>query len=199
MAVQSQTVLGDDFAVIEPIDVFLAHLSAIERSPGTVRSYAFDLRDYFTFLDAHRIDWVTVRLEHLGRFVAWLRLPPDARSGAVTALPTAPPHCSATTINRKLSAVASRNTATSTAIACSSICGAAGTALHGGTGMSPTSPSDFANAAASWRQRLELAHTRIKELTHDNTQLRKQLAHAHGQLRAKRATPSKTLSTRQNA
>lgn len=92
---ESWTVLGDDFAVIEPIDVFLAHLSLIERSPGTVRSYAFDLRDYFTFLDAHRIDWVTVRLEHLGRFVAWLRLPPDARSGAATALPTAPPHCSA--------------------------------------------------------------------------------------------------------
>jgi hypothetical protein len=55
---QSWTVLGDDFAVIEPIDVFLAHLTAIERSPGTVRSYAFDLRDYSTFLDAHRIDWV---------------------------------------------------------------------------------------------------------------------------------------------
>lgn len=39
----------------------------------------------------------------------------------------------------------------------------------------------------------------LKELTYDNTQLRKQLAHAHGQLRAKRATPSKTLSTTQNA
>ena len=36
-----------------------------------------------------------------------LRVPPDARSGVVTALPTAPPHCSVTTINRKLSAVAS--------------------------------------------------------------------------------------------
>jgi integrase/recombinase XerD len=103
---ESWTVLGDDFAAIEPIDAFLAHLSAIERSPGTVRSYAFDLRDYFTFLGAHRIDWDTVRLEHLGRFVAWLRLPPHTRTGAVTVLPTAPPHCSATTINRKLSAVA---------------------------------------------------------------------------------------------
>jgi integrase/recombinase XerD len=104
---ESWTVLGDDFAVVEPIDGFLAHLSAIERSPGTVRSYAFDLRDYFAFLDTHRIDWAAVRLEHLGRFVAWLRLSPAARTGAVTALPTNPPHCSATTINRKLSAVAS--------------------------------------------------------------------------------------------
>lgn len=52
---------------------------------------------------------------------------------------------------------------------------------------------------ASWRQRLELAHDRIKELTNDNAQLRKQLAHAHGQLRAERTTPSKTLSVTRNA
>jgi len=104
---ESWTVLDDDFAVIEPIDAFLAHLSAVERSPGTVRSYAFDLRDYFTFLEIHRIDWATVCLEHLGRFVAWLRLSPDARAGAVIAFPTTVAHCSATTINRKLSAVAS--------------------------------------------------------------------------------------------
>src|SRR6185437_8385232 len=32
---------------------------------------------------------------------------PDARAGVVTVLPTVPPHCSASTINRKLSAVAS--------------------------------------------------------------------------------------------
>ncbi len=104
---ESWTVLGEDYAIVEPIDGFLAHLSAIERSPGTIRSYAFDLRDYFTFLNTHQIDWTVVRLEHLGRFVAWLRLSPAARSGAVTALPTNPPHCLATTINRKLSAVAS--------------------------------------------------------------------------------------------
>jgi Family of unknown function (DUF6262) len=52
---------------------------------------------------------------------------------------------------------------------------------------------------ASWRQRLELAHDRIKELTNDNAQLRKQLARAHGQLRAQRTVPSKTPSTTQNA
>ncbi|MBI5337092.1 MAG: tyrosine-type recombinase/integrase [Mycolicibacterium rufum] len=104
---ESWTVLDEDFAVIEPIDMFLAHLTTIERSPGTVRSYAFDLRDYFAFLTAHQIDWITVRLEHLGRFVAWLRLSPDARAGMVIAFPTNTSHCAATTINRKLSAVAS--------------------------------------------------------------------------------------------
>src|ERR1700758_5491458 len=98
---ESWTVLDDGFAVVDPVDEFLAHLTVIERSPGTVRSYAFDLRDYFEFLSAHGIDWRTVRLEHLGRFVGWLRLAPAARTAAVTALVIDEPHCSAVTINRK--------------------------------------------------------------------------------------------------
>jgi site-specific recombinase XerD len=104
---ESWTVLDDGFAVVDPVDEFLAHLTVIERSPGTVRSYAFDLRDYFEFLDTHGIDWRTVRLEHLGRFVGWLRLAPTARSAAVTALAGEDAHCSAATINRKLAAVGS--------------------------------------------------------------------------------------------
>jgi integrase/recombinase XerD len=104
---ESWTVLDDAFTVVDPVDEFLAHLTAIERSPGTVRSYAFDLRDYFEFLASHGIDWRTVRLEHLGRFVGWLRLAPTVRSAMVTSLPTDESHCSAVTINRKLAAVGS--------------------------------------------------------------------------------------------
>ncbi len=104
---QSWTVLDDDYVVVEPAEQFLAHLSVIERSPTTIRSYAFDLRDYFTFLRDHHIDWTAVVLEDLGRFVAWLRLTPQARRGAVVALPTIAPYCSAGTINRKLSAIGS--------------------------------------------------------------------------------------------
>jgi hypothetical protein len=51
---ESWTVVDDQFAVVEPADAFLAHLTVIERSPGTVRAYAFDLRDYFEFLIAPR-------------------------------------------------------------------------------------------------------------------------------------------------
>jgi len=104
---ESWTVLDERLAVIEPVDAFLAHLTAIERSPGTVRAYAFDLRDYFEFLAAHEINWRTVRLEHLGRFVGWLRLPPTMRTPSVTSLPTIEAQCSAPTINRKLAAVGS--------------------------------------------------------------------------------------------
>lgn len=52
---------------------------------------------------------------------------------------------------------------------------------------------------ASWRQRLELAHQRIKELTDQNAQLRKQLANVHGELRAQRTVSSKTVTTTKNA
>jgi hypothetical protein len=104
---ESWTVVDERFAVVGPADEFLAHLTAIERSPGTVRAYAFDLRDYFEFLAAHEIDWRTVRLEHLGRFVGWLRIPPTMRAAAVSSLSTIEAQCSAPTINRKLAAVGS--------------------------------------------------------------------------------------------
>jgi hypothetical protein len=46
---ESWTVL-DPHDVVAPVDRFLAHLSAVERSPATVRPYAFDLRDFVEFL-----------------------------------------------------------------------------------------------------------------------------------------------------
>ena len=79
---ESATLLRDGM-VVEPADRFLAHLTAIERSPNTVRAYAHDLRDYFAFLGSRGLEWDEVRLEDLGRFVAWLRLagmPAVARS-----------------------------------------------------------------------------------------------------------------------
>jgi hypothetical protein len=79
----SWTVLDDHYAVLEPVDVFLAHLTRIERSPTTVLKYAFDFCDYFTFLHSRQIDSTAVVLEDLGRFLAWLRLNPDARRGTV--------------------------------------------------------------------------------------------------------------------
>jgi hypothetical protein len=78
----------------------------VERSPGTVRSYAFDLRDFFWFLERHGLEWTRVSLKQFGRFVGWLRLPPTGRRGSVAVLPSVEAHCCATILNRKLSAVA---------------------------------------------------------------------------------------------
>lgn len=102
---ESWTVLDGRLAVIGPVEGFLAHLTAVERSPNTVRAYAHDLRDFFEFLERARLAWDRVRLEEIGRFVAWLRLPPGARDGTVAALPSAGHHCAESTVNRKLSAL----------------------------------------------------------------------------------------------
>jgi integrase/recombinase XerD len=60
---------------------------------------------WFVFLGQRGLDWREVRLEDLGEFVAWLRLPPAGRDGTVALLPSAGHHCSTSTMNRKLSAI----------------------------------------------------------------------------------------------
>ncbi|MDF2269278.1 site-specific integrase [Streptomyces coacervatus] len=99
---ESWTVLGDDDAPVEPIERYLSYLTDIERSPNTVKAYAHDLKDYFTFLAQHGLDWREVRLEDLGEFVAWLRRPPGTRDSRVAVLPSVEAHCSEATVNRKL-------------------------------------------------------------------------------------------------
>src|SRR5690606_39793352 len=60
-----------------------------------------DLKDYWSFLAARNLDWREVRLEDVGEFVAWLRLPPAARDGRVTLLSTVQAHVGAATVNRR--------------------------------------------------------------------------------------------------
>lgn len=105
--VESWTVLGDDDVPVGPIERYLSYLSDIERSPNTVKAYAHDLKDFFVFLGHHGVDWREVKLEDVGEFVAWLRLPPAGRTGQVAVLPSIAPQVGASTINRKLSAVSS--------------------------------------------------------------------------------------------
>jgi integrase/recombinase XerD len=104
--VESWTVLGDGDTPIEPIERYLAYLTDIERSPNTVRAYAHDLKDYWVFLNFRGLDWREVRLEDIGEYVAWLRLPPAGRAGVVAVLPSVEAHVGAATVNRKLSALA---------------------------------------------------------------------------------------------
>jgi integrase/recombinase XerD len=78
--VVSWTVLGDDDIPVGPIERYLAYLSDIERSPNTAEAYAYDLKDYWIFLRYRGLDWREVRLEDIGEYVAWLRLPPGSSS-----------------------------------------------------------------------------------------------------------------------
>lgn len=104
--VESATLVRDGL-VVEPVDRYLAHLTAIERSPNTVKAYAHDLRDFFAFVGSRELDWTRVTLEDVGRFVAWLRLAAEARGDRVALLPWVEGELCAATVNRKLSALAS--------------------------------------------------------------------------------------------
>jgi integrase/recombinase XerD len=102
---ESWTLLGDDLRPVDPVESFLAYLTAIERSPNTVKAYAHDLKDWWYYLHGRELDWKSVGLEAAASFVAWLRLPPLARNGTVAVLPTVEHHCTASSVNRKLAAV----------------------------------------------------------------------------------------------
>ena len=56
-------------------------------------------------------------------------------------------------------------------------------------------PSPERASDESLRQRLTLAHQRIRELDDENRRLRGQIAHLHGQIRASRTTSSRTPPT----
>jgi integrase/recombinase XerD len=102
---RSWTVLGNDDMPVVPAERFLAYLTDIERSPNTVKAYAHDLKDFWEFLGRRGLDWREARLEDVGEFVAWLRLPPPGRAGTIAVLPSAVPQVGASTVNRKLAAV----------------------------------------------------------------------------------------------
>src|SRR6476659_1439132 len=104
---ESWTVLGEGQVPVAPVERFLAFLAAIERSPNTIKAYAHDLKDWFTFLAGRGVDWQAVTVEDVAGFVAWLRLPPAARDGRVAVLPSGEQHCAAASVNRKLAALAS--------------------------------------------------------------------------------------------
>jgi len=104
---ESWTLLGNDQVPVEPVERFLSYLASIEMSPNTVRAYAHDLKDWFAYLAIHDLGWQSVTVQDVGGFVAWLRLPPEAREGKVTVLPTVGCHCSAASVNRKLAALTS--------------------------------------------------------------------------------------------
>jgi integrase/recombinase XerD len=105
--IEAWTLLGDDCRPVAPVDAFLAYLAVVERSPNTIKAYAHDLKDWWSYLRGRRAEWTAVTLEDLGGFVAWLRLPPAARDGKVAVLPSVEQHCAVSSVNRKLAAVTS--------------------------------------------------------------------------------------------
>ena len=98
---ESWTVVGDDDRTVEPVELYLAYLTGVERSPNTVKAYAHDLKDWFEFLADRELDWRAVILEDIGAFVDSLQAgatdgstatrPPRACTGVRTAAPPTRP------------------------------------------------------------------------------------------------------------
>jgi integrase len=98
---ESWTVLGDDWGPVSPVEQYLAYLSAIERSPCTVRAYAFGLKLWSEFLAARGLAWDKVDVDAVAKFVGWLR----ASADNVVVLGAGAARRSPATVNRHLAAV----------------------------------------------------------------------------------------------
>lgn len=71
----SWLVLDDAYRPVAPIQEFLTYLMHIDRSPYTIRSYAYHLKLYWDYLADSKVDWMAVGVGELAHFVSWLRLP----------------------------------------------------------------------------------------------------------------------------
>ena len=66
-------VLGEDFMPIQEIDAYLRYLHSIGKSPNTVRSYAFHLKEFWLFLSQSNIQWSDVGLKQMSQFISFLK------------------------------------------------------------------------------------------------------------------------------
>lgn len=98
---ESWTVVDDDLVMVDPAERYLAHLSALERSPNTVRAYAHGLRWWWEFLALREVGWQAATLEDVAEFVRWLRMP----AGNVVVMHPDAARRSEATVNRHLAAV----------------------------------------------------------------------------------------------
>ncbi len=66
----SWTVVDGSGLPLATVDAFLAHLTALARSPETVRAHTFSLKLFLEFLEDAGVSWQEAGPEDLSRFVA---------------------------------------------------------------------------------------------------------------------------------
>lgn len=67
-----------DNTPIKPIDRYLNYLYHLQKSPNTIRAYAYHLFHYWQYIQTRKITWYEVKIEELAAFITWLRSPsPD--------------------------------------------------------------------------------------------------------------------------
>jgi integrase/recombinase XerD len=98
---ESWTVLADDGEPVPTVEAFLAHLQALDRSPTTLRTYATSLKLWLVFLARIGVAADAATIDHVSRFVAWLRAPAEN----VTVLAGGTGRCCPATVNKHLAAL----------------------------------------------------------------------------------------------
>lgn len=66
-------VLDDNHLPIKPITEFVRYLNNVDKSPCTVKSYAYCLKLFWDYLADKQLNWKTINLASLAGFVGWLR------------------------------------------------------------------------------------------------------------------------------
>lgn len=71
----SWCVLDANLLPIQPIQQFINYLFNLERSPNTLKTYAYHLKLFWEFLGQGQLEWRTLKLEDMAHFTHWLRAP----------------------------------------------------------------------------------------------------------------------------
>ena len=98
---ESWTVVDAGYVPVDPAERYLAYLTAIERSPNTVRAYAQSLALWCEFLELRQVGWEGASVEDVSGFVTWLRAP----AANVIVLDASAARRAESTVNRHLAAV----------------------------------------------------------------------------------------------
>ncbi len=118
-------VVGSDGLPVAEIEAFLTFLEATGASPNTLAGYAYDLKDFFTWLGQVDLGFETLTLEQVALFFSWLRRPKALRAPGVFMLPGADPAVENSTLRRRSSC---------SSCAPSRLCGADGSPQSPGAG-----------------------------------------------------------------
>ncbi|WP_261882492.1 site-specific integrase [Vibrio pelagius] len=67
-------VVGSDYLPIKEIDLYLKYLLSTGKSPNTIRSYAYHLKELWLFLADAELEWDNVGLVEMSKFINWLKV-----------------------------------------------------------------------------------------------------------------------------
>lgn len=68
-------VLDGNYLPVQPIQSFLRYLTNIERSPNTIRTYAYHLKLFWEFVVSRQLQWESMGVIEMADFINWLRDP----------------------------------------------------------------------------------------------------------------------------